>query len=111
MTPARELDPEEFKVAKSHLTFLVIGFGTLSGGLDALRKLSRKMPATPGMAFVVVMHLSFEHESLLAIILHRSAALSIVTVMQSAPIEIDHIYVISPALKLVRALGTFMWHR
>ncbi|RYF37305.1 MAG: hypothetical protein EOO38_26515, partial [Cytophagaceae bacterium] len=95
MTPARELDPEEFKVAKSHLNFPVVGFGASAGGLGALQRLLRKMPPSPGMAFVVVMHLSPDHESTLGTILQRSAALPIVTVTQSTPIEVDHIYVIS----------------
>lgn len=94
MTPARQLDPEEFKVAKSHLNFPVVGFGASAGGLGALQRLLQQMPASPGMAFVVVMHLSPEHESMLGTILQRSTLLPIVTVTQATPIEVDHIYVI-----------------
>lgn len=106
MTPsAIEQDSEEFTVAKSHLNFPVVGIGASAGGLGALQKLMRQMPDAPGMAFVVVMHLSPEHESMLGTILQRTTALPIVTVTQSTPIEVDHIYVISPALKLIMSDG------
>ena len=105
MTSAREPDPEEFRVAKSHLNFPVVGFGASAGGLAALQKLLGRMPETPGMALVVVMHLSPEHESMLGTILQRVTRLPIVTVTRSTPIEVDHLYVISPALKLVMSDG------
>ena len=98
-------DPEEFDVAKSHLNFPVIGIGASAGGLGALQKLLQRMPPAPGMAFVVVMHLSPEHESMLGAILQRATALPIRTVTESVRIEVDHIYVISPALKLIMSDG------
>ena len=98
-------DPEERPVAKSHLNFPVVGIGASAGGLAALQKLLHDLPEKPGMAFVVVMHLSPEHQSSLGPILQRSGSLPVVTVTEVTSIAIDHVYVISPALKLMMSDG------
>jgi len=50
-------------VARSDLNFPVVGMGASAGGIDALKTFFSHMPAKPGMAFVVVVHLSPNHES------------------------------------------------
>ncbi|HRW10292.1 MAG TPA: chemotaxis protein CheB, partial [Caldilineaceae bacterium] len=47
----------------------VIGIGASAGGLAALRILFSALPADTGMTFVVIMHLSPEHESALPTLL------------------------------------------
>ncbi len=101
----RPQDPEETQVVKSDLHFPVVGIGASAGGLAALQKLLATLPADPGMAFVVVMHLSPEHESTLGTILQRSTAMPVVTVAEATRIEADHVYVISPAQKLMMTDG------
>ena len=44
--------------------FSVVGVGASAGGIEALKKFFAEMPADSGMAFVVILHLSQEHESL-----------------------------------------------
>ena len=58
------------------------------------------MSATPGMAFVVVMHLSPDHTSLLDSILRRNTKMKVIAVVETTPILPNQIYVISPALRL-----------
>nr|WP_244808474.1 chemotaxis protein CheB [Caballeronia zhejiangensis] len=43
--------------------FPVVGFGASAGGIQALLQLFETAPATPGVAFVVVLHLSPDHTS------------------------------------------------
>ena len=43
--------------------FLVVGIGASAGGIAALRTLFEHLPATAGVVYVVVVHLSPEHES------------------------------------------------
>ena len=105
MMLSRTAYPEEFDVAKSHLDFPVIGIGASAGGLGALQKLPQRLLPAPGMAFVVVMHPGPAHESMLGVILQRATPLPIRTVTESVRIEVDHIYVISPALKLIMSDG------
>ncbi|QHI99891.1 PAS domain S-box protein [Xylophilus rhododendri] len=98
-------DPEEIPVAKSTLPFPVVGIGASAGGLIALQKLLGRLPAEPGMAFVIVMHLSPEHDSSLGPILQRTSSLPVLTVAGDTHIEVNRVYVISPALKLMMTDG------
>ena len=87
-------------VARSDLSFPVVGLGASAGGIDALKSFFSHMPAKPGMAFVVVVHLSPDHESILDKILQASTGIPVKQVTKPLPIQRDHIYVIPPAASL-----------
>lgn len=89
------------QLAPSHLNFPVVGIGGSAGGLQALLTLFANTPADPGMAFVVILHLSPDHESVAAEILQRSCAMPVSQVTTSVPIEINHVYVIAPRADLM----------
>lgn len=99
---------QESGTQRGDLGFPVVGIGASAGGLAALQQLFAGMPAKPGMAFVVVMHLSPDHVSTLPQIIERSCHLPALAVTHSTTIEIDHIYVISPAKRLVMSDGHLM---
>jgi two-component system, chemotaxis family, CheB/CheR fusion protein len=80
--------------------FGVVGVGASAGGLDALRALFSHMPDAPGLAFVVVVHLSPEHESHLVELLQPCTAMRVSQVTATTPIEPNHIYVIPPNANL-----------
>jgi two-component system, chemotaxis family, CheB/CheR fusion protein len=61
-------------------TLPVAGLGGSAGGLAALQTFFERMPANSGIAFVVILHLSPEHESLMAEILQRSSAMPVIEV-------------------------------
>ena len=44
----------------------MVGIGASAGGLEALERFLQRVPADSGLAYVVVQHLSPEHESSLA---------------------------------------------
>ena len=48
---------------------LVIGIGASAGGIQALKEFFQHVPADTGMAFVVILHLSPDHDSHLAQVL------------------------------------------
>lgn len=79
------------------LAFPVIGIGASAGGIQALLRFFENTPAQSGMAFVVVVHLSPNHESHVDDILRRATKMPTVQVSHSVPIRKDHVYVISPA--------------
>jgi len=81
----------------SRLTFPVVGLGGSAGGINALLRFFQNMPAQPGMAFVVVMHLSPKHKSNIAHILQNVTSMPVTQVTQTAAIEQDHVYVIPPS--------------
>ncbi|MGJ3704281.1 chemotaxis protein CheB [Variovorax sp. AFSI2.2] len=90
----------ERKLTPSTLSFPVIGIGASAGGLEALIRFFEQMPADPGMAFVVILHLSPQHESNAAEILQRSTQMSVRQVTQPEPVEANHVYVIPPGVEL-----------
>src|SRR3954471_16446731 len=78
----------------------VVGVGTSAGGLGALRTLFGSMPASPGVACVVVVHLSPEHDSRMVELLQPYTAMRVQQVTQTVPIEPNRIYVIPPNANL-----------
>jgi two-component system CheB/CheR fusion protein len=96
-TPDRLVDPEEREgLMTSHLDFPVVGIGASAGGMPALLRMLENMPAQTGMAFVVILHLSPNHDSHAAAILQRSTRMPVRQVKAAMPIEPDHVYVIPP---------------
>ncbi|MDH4763895.1 two-component system CheB/CheR fusion protein [Pseudomonas oryzihabitans] len=84
----------------SDLPFPVVGIGASAGGIQALLHFFEALPADCGMAFVVVMHLSREHQSHLDEILQRVTRLPVQQVTQPVPIQAEHVYVIPPGSDL-----------
>lgn len=80
----------------SSLDFLVVGLGASAGGLRALQAFFEAMPAEPGAAFVVVVHLSPTHLSSLPSLLQAKTAMPVVAIEKRLPIEKNHVYVIAP---------------
>lgn len=76
--------------------FLIVGMGASAGGITAFRQFFERVPATSGMAYVVILHLSPEHDSKLAEVLQASAAIPVAQVVESIKIEPNHVYVIPP---------------
>ncbi len=81
---------------RAKLAFPVVGIGASAGGIDALRKFFAATSATSGMAFVVIQHLSPDHESLMADILARYAPMPVHQIEDGMCIEPNHVYVIRP---------------
>jgi two-component system CheB/CheR fusion protein len=87
------------------LPSVVVGLGGSSGSLDVLKVFFSQVPPDTGMAYVVVVHLSPEHESYLAEILQKSARIPVTTVIEPLLLESDHVYVIPPAKHLALVDG------
>ncbi len=79
---------------------IVAGIGASAGGLEALKALFEALPGRPGIAFVVIVHLSADHESVLGSILARHTSLVVDTVTERVLLEADHVYVIPPGQRL-----------
>ncbi|RYZ13388.1 MAG: PAS domain S-box protein [Comamonadaceae bacterium] len=99
--PSLPPPPGSVPLIPSHLQFPVVGIGASAGGLEALIRFFEHMPERPGMAFVVILHLSPNHESNAAAILQRSSAMPVVQVTAVRRIEPDHVYVIPPGVDLL----------
>jgi chemotaxis methyl-accepting protein methylase/signal transduction histidine kinase len=77
--------------------FPIVGLGASAGGIPALMQFFDHMPAEPGMAFVIIMHLSPEHDSGLAAVLQPHTAMPVTQATEAVTVQPNHIYVIPPA--------------
>lgn len=76
--------------------FPVVGVGASAGGVEALRRFFQNLPDEVGMAFVVVLHLSPDHESSLAEILQHDTDMPVQAAADDQSLQPDHVYVIPP---------------
>ncbi|MBX2982029.1 MAG: PAS domain S-box protein [Flavobacteriales bacterium] len=88
-----ELDKERSGQAKP---FPVVAIGASAGGLEAVRDLLKVLQPDLGMAYVVVSHLSPDHESQLPEILRKHTSMPVVLVENALPLQPDTVYVIPP---------------
>jgi two-component system CheB/CheR fusion protein len=88
---------------KATLPFPVVGVGASAGGLQALESMFADVPPDCGMAFVVIMHLSPDHTSMLDSILSRQTRLPVRVITDGIAIEPNHVYVIAPGYTLTLA--------
>ncbi|MDA8455237.1 PAS domain S-box protein [Acidovorax sp. GBBC 3334] len=92
--------------ARGYQALPVVGLGGSAGALQALRDFFAAMPPQPGIAFVVVLHLSPEHESVLAELLQRVTSLRVQQVTDTVTMEADTVYVVPPRKVLEAQDGT-----
>lgn len=97
---AETMSDESVAAGRAPPVMRVVGIGTSAGGLSALKKLFASVPEQSGVCFVVVMHLSPEHESHLANLLQPHSRLPVQQVSRTTPLEADHVYVIPPGVNL-----------
>jgi two-component system CheB/CheR fusion protein len=84
---------------------LVVGIGASAGGLTALQSFFRHLPPDSDMAFIVILHLSPEHNSQLAVILQSATSLSVLQVTEAVPLDRNRVYVIPPGRHLTLVDG------
>jgi two-component system CheB/CheR fusion protein len=90
------MDNNSKEQTPSNDDMFTVGLGASAGGLDALKEFFGSLPQETGMAFVVIMHLSPDHDSNLAELLQSQTSLNVVQVTEDVEMEPDHVYVIPP---------------
>lgn len=81
--------------------FLVVGIGASAGGVQALKEFFENVPESSGIAYVVILHLSPDHDSRLAEVLQSATNMPVRQVMDRVRVEPDHVYVVPPNQHLV----------
>jgi len=74
----------------------VVGLGASAGGIGPLQQFFTDMDPESGLAFVVVMHLSPEHESQLANVIQQKTRMPVTQVNEPVHVRPNHVYVIPP---------------
>jgi two-component system, chemotaxis family, CheB/CheR fusion protein len=92
--------PEEQEESADLPDSTVVGIGASAGGLNALKKFLGGFSGDSGLAFVVVVHLSPEHESHMADLLQPHVRMPVGQVTETMPLLPDHVYVIPPGRNL-----------
>lgn len=73
--------------------FPIVGVGASAGGIPAMQGLFKGITGQPGMAFVIVTHLSPGRESLLHEVVGRYTQMPVVVVEDGTTVLSDHVYV------------------
>ncbi len=76
--------------------FLVVGIGASAGGIGALKQFFENVKPDSGMAYVVILHLSPEHESSLAEVLQFASKIPVTQVSERVRVAPNHVYVVPP---------------
>src|SRR5918911_5173673 len=84
---------------------MLVGLGASAGGLNAIRQFFEKMPDKSGLAFVVILHLSPDHESNLAELIQSRTRMPVMQVKETVKVKPNHVYVIPPEKNLVMVDG------
>lgn len=92
--------PERKALTPSTLDFPVVGIGASAGGLQSIKLFFENMPHDNGMAFVIILHLSPDHQSVADKIIQESTRMPVLQVTETVPIDKNRVYVISPAQRL-----------
>jgi len=90
---------------KNHDQFLVVGLGASAGGIQALKDFFSTVPKDSNIAYVVILHMSPEHESKLAEILQGASPIPVTQVRKRVKVVPDHVYVIPPTQNLAMTDG------
>jgi two-component system CheB/CheR fusion protein len=75
---------------------VVVGIGASAGGLEALNVLLEHLQPEPGLALVLVQHLSPRHESALPDLLSGRTKMPVIQATEGTEVEANHLYIIPP---------------
>jgi two-component system CheB/CheR fusion protein len=108
LVPAQANAAEVLKSApdSKRAAFAIVAIGASAGGLEAFTQLLPALPATTGMAFVLLQHLDPKHHSLLPELLAKNTTMPVAEAKHGTKVSPDHIYVIPPNVNLAIASGT-----
>jgi len=86
----------------------VVGIGASAGGLHAFTQLLEAVPRKAGMAFVLIQHLSPEHESLMATLLSARTHMKVRQVDHEMQIERNCVYINAPGQDVTLSGNTLL---
>ncbi len=85
---------------ESKTRFPIVGIGASAGGLEALEKFFKNMPAKSGMAFVVIQHLDPNHIGIMPELIQRTTQMKVLQASEKLKVKPNNVYVIPPAKSL-----------
>ena len=93
------------RTSKATKSFPIVGIGASAGGLDALEKLLSATPPHPSASFVILMHQSPGHVSLLPGILSKKTSLPITEAVDGLKLKPNQCYLVPPGAHMILYKG------
>ena len=103
MPPPRKQPPRTETILEDD--FVVVGLGASAGGIQALKEFFARVTKDSGIAYVVILHMSPEHESRLAEVLQATSLIPVTQVRERVKVMPNHVYVIPPNQNLAMTDG------
>src|ERR1017187_9328001 len=107
--PDETVNPDQVKPPPEQYSaeFPIVGIGASAGGLSAFEAFYSAMPEDdPGMAFVLVQHLSRDHKSILSALLRRYTRMQVFEVEDGMVVKPNCAYIIPPNRDMAFLNGT-----
>ncbi|HET7525536.1 MAG TPA: chemotaxis protein CheB [Burkholderiaceae bacterium] len=83
----------------------IVGLGASAGGLEPLEQFLANVPASSGLAYVVVQHMDPTHKAMLGELLQRATPMPVHEVVDAQPVEANAVYVIPPNAEITVSGG------
>ena len=78
----------------------VCAIGASAGGLSPIEEFFDNVEEKSGIAYVVIQHLSPDHESMMSAVLGRHTSMPVTQAVDGTTLEPDHIYLIPPSTEM-----------
>lgn len=95
-------------IKPAHNEFLIAGLGASAGGIQAFQEFFQHVPKESGIAYVVILHLSPDHDSKLAQVLQTTTEMPVKQVAEKVKVEPNHVYVVPPNGHLLMQDGSIV---
>ena len=76
--------------------FLITGLGASAGGIQAFQEFFQHVPEKSDIAYVVILHLSPDHDSRLAQVLQSVTKMPVMQITEKMKVQPNHVYVVPP---------------
>ncbi len=101
MSADPQSDGQSEQDASGHAGSMLVGIGASAGGIGALKQFFSHVTPGSGLSFVVILHLSPQHESNLAELLQANTKIPVTQVTETVHVQPDHVYVMPPSKYMV----------
>ncbi|HMC15463.1 MAG TPA: CheR family methyltransferase, partial [Albitalea sp.] len=91
-----DASPVEEEALARGLPFPTVALGASAGGVEALLRFFHATPAGGGCAYIVLIHLDPERDSMLSELLGRATKMPVVQAVDAMPIQAEHVYIVPP---------------
>jgi two-component system CheB/CheR fusion protein len=98
------LEPTEALTAPTR----IVGIGASAGGLESLEQVFANLPPGPGMAFVVVQHLSPDFRSVMDELLSRFSDMPVRLAEHGVEVRANHVYLLPPRKEITIQHGRLL---